>query len=174
MHAPTFIHLRLHSEYSIVDGTIRVADAVAAATADGMPALALTDLANMFGLVKFYQAARSEGVKPVIGCDVWITHESERDQPWRLLLLASSHGGYLKLCEWLSRGYRQNQHRGRAELRREWFDEGTEGLIALSGARAGDVGQALIQGNMAAARVAARAWSTRFPGRYYSQKSQLA
>ena len=167
MHAPTFVHLRLHSEYSIVDGTIRVADAVAAATADGMPALALTDLANMFGLVKFYQAARSAGVKPVIGCDVWITHESERDQPWRLLLLASSHGGYLKLCDWLSRGYRKNQHRGRAELRREWFDEGTDGLIALSGARAGDVGQALIQGNMAAASVAARAWSTRFPGRYY-------
>ena len=167
MHAPTFVHLRLHSEYSIVDGTIRVADAVAAAANDGMPALALTDLSNMFGLVKFYQAARSAGVKPLIGCDVWITHESERDQPWRLLLLASSHAGYLRLCDWLSRAYRGNQHRGRAELRREWFDEGTDGLIALSGARGGDVGQALVQGNLAAAGAAARAWSRRFPARYY-------
>ena len=176
MHAPTFVHLRLHSEYSIVDGTIRVADAVAAAANDGMPALALTDLSNMFGLVKFYQAARSAGVKPLIGCDVWITHESERDQPWRLLLLASSHAGYLRLCDWLSRAYRGNQHRGRAELRREWFDEGTDGLIALSGARGGDVGQALVQGNLAAAGAAARtavSYKNVTPWRSASQAASL-
>ena len=73
MSDPTFVHLRLHSEYSIVDGIVRIDDAVAAAADDGMPALALTDLANVFGMVKFYKAARAAGVKPIIGCDVWIT-----------------------------------------------------------------------------------------------------
>ncbi len=167
MYAPSYVHLRLHSEYSIVDGTVRIDEAIAAALDDSMPALALTDLSNMFGLVKFYRAARAAGVKPIIGCDVWVTHESLRDQPYRLLLLATAHAGYLKLCTWLTRAYRSNQHRGRAELRREWFDEGTGGLIALSGARYGDVGQGLLHGNAAAATSAARAAATRFPDCYY-------
>jgi DNA polymerase III subunit alpha len=167
MSLPSFVHLRLHSEYSIVDGTLRIDDAIAAAAADGMPALALTDLANMFGLVKFYRAARAAGVKPLIGCDAYVTHESSRDLPFRILLLATSHAGYLKLCTWLTRAYRTNQHRGRAELRREWFDEGTEGLIALSGFREGDVGHALGNGNAAAAASAARAAAARFADRYY-------
>jgi len=134
-----FVHLRLHSEYSIADGTVRIDDAVAAAAADAMPALALTDLANAFGLIKFYKAARRAGVKPIFGCDVRVTHDSERDQPFRMLLLAQSRAGYLRLSDWLSRGYRGNQHRGHAELKREWFAEGTDGLIALSGARDGEV-----------------------------------
>ena len=91
------------------------------------------------------------GIKPIAGCDVWITHDTERDAPFRAILLAADRAGYLKLCDWLSRAYRTNQHRGRAELRREWFAEGTDGLIALSGARHGDVGAALAQGNAAAA-----------------------
>jgi DNA polymerase-3 subunit alpha len=167
MRLPDFIHLRLHSEYSIVDGTVRIDDAVAAAVADGMPALPLTDLNNAFGLVKFYKAARAAGVKPIFGCDVSITHERERDQPWRLLLLAQSRSGFLKLTEWLSRGYRCNQHRGRAEILPAWFAEGTDGLIALSGARDGDVGLALLQENLPAAESAARAWAALFPDRYY-------
>ncbi len=167
MVAPAFVHLRLHSEYSISDGTVRIDDAVQAAAADAMPALALTDLANQFGLVKFYKAARASGVKPIIGCDVWISHDSERDAPFRALLLAASRNGYLKLCDWLTRAYLTNQHRGRAELNREWFAEGTEGLIALSGARDGDVGQALLQGNAAGAQRAARTWADAFPQRYF-------
>ena len=94
MAAPRFVHLRLHSEFSIVDGTVRVDDGIAAAVADAMPALAITDLANTFGLVKFYRAARARGVKPIVGCDVWLTHEAERDQPFRALLLAQSRAGY--------------------------------------------------------------------------------
>jgi DNA polymerase-3 subunit alpha len=167
MPDPAFVHLRLHSEYSIADGTVRIDDAIAAAAADAMPALALTDLANTFGLVKFYRAARGRGVKPLFGCDVWITHETERDQPTRALLLAQSHAGYLRLAEWLTRAHRSNQHRGRAELRRAWFAEGTDGLIALSGARDGDVGGALLQGNVEGAARASREWAAHFPGRYY-------
>jgi DNA polymerase-3 subunit alpha len=166
--APAFIHLRLHSEYSIVDGIVRVDDAVAAAAADGMPALALTDLSNVFGMVKFYRAARAAGVKPIIGCDVWLTNDADRDKPFRLLLLAQSHAGYLKLCLLLTRAFRTNQFRGRSEIRREWFDEtGTDGLIALSGAHHGDIGQALIADNSEAAARLAQAWAQCFPGRFY-------
>ena len=167
MPAPSFVHLRLHSEYSVVDSTLRIDDAVAAAARDGMSALALTDLSNAFGLIKFYKAARGAGIKPIAGCDVWITHDAERDAPERAILLAADRGGYLRLCDWLSRAYRTNQHRGRAELRREWFDEGTDGIIALSGARHGDVGAALLQGNARGAERAALAWAARFPQRYY-------
>jgi len=100
---PKFIHLRLHSEYSIVDGIARLDGAVEAAQADAMPALALTDLSNVFGMVKFFQAARSQGLKAIIGCDVWISNETDRDKPFRALLLCASPAGYLRLCDWLAR-----------------------------------------------------------------------
>jgi DNA polymerase-3 subunit alpha len=132
-----------------------------------MPALALTDLGNLFGMVKFYQAARGQGLKPIIGCDVWISGE-KADQPNRLLLLAQNREGYLRLCAWLTRAYLENQHRGRAELRRDWFaEDGTDGLIALSGGPMGDVGEALLAGNNAAATSGAQRWAQLFPDRYY-------
>jgi DNA polymerase III subunit alpha len=165
--SPGFIHLRLHSEYSIVDGMVRLDDAVAAAAADRMPALALTDLGNVFGMIKFYKSARAKGIKPIVGCDVWVTHETERDAPHRLLLLCQSREGYLKLADWLTRAYRTNQHRGHAEMKRSWFNEGTDGLIALSGFADGDVGHALVQGNAVAARASAEAWARLFPARFY-------
>ena len=166
MPNPAFVHLRLHSEFSITDGIVRIDEAVERAAADGMPALAITDLANVFGMVKFYKAARAAGVKPVIGCDAWITNESDRDKPHRLLLLAQSRAGYLRLSELLTRAWLENQHRGRAEMRKSWFAEGSDGLIALSGALQGDVGGALLQ-DPARARAAASEWMRLFPGRYY-------
>ncbi|HUL92541.1 MAG TPA: DNA polymerase III subunit alpha [Burkholderiales bacterium] len=166
MPNPAFVHLRLHSEFSITDGIVRIDEAVERAAADGMPALAITDLANVFGMVKFYKAARSAGVKPIIGCDAWITNESERDKPHRLLLLAQSRSGYLRLSELLSRAWLENQHRGRAEMRKSWFADGSEGLIALSGAIQGEVGGALLQ-DRGRARHAASEWMRLFPGRYY-------
>src|SRR5437763_3474364 len=114
MTDPAFVHLRMHTEFAIADGIVRIDDAVAAAAADQMPALAITDLANAFGLIKFYKAARAKGVKPVFGVDAWITNEQNRDQPTRALLLAQSRSGYLRLADWVSRAYRTNQHRGRA------------------------------------------------------------
>jgi DNA polymerase-3 subunit alpha len=168
MSDPRFVHLRLHSEYSVTDGIVRLEDAVARAAADGMPALALTDNANLFGMVKFYKAARAAGVKPIVGADCWIQNETDRDKPSRLLLLCASREGYLRLSSLLSRAWLSNQHRARAEIARAWFGElGTDGLIALSGAAAGDVGQALAAGNSAAAERYAAAWEKLFPGRYY-------
>jgi len=168
MPAPRFVHLRLHSEYSVTDGIVRIEEAVAKAAADGMPALALTDAANLFGMVKFYGAARAAGVKPVIGADCWLRNESDRDKPYRLLLLCASREGYRRLCELISRAWLRNQHRGRAEIAASWFEElGTEGLIALSGFAAGDLGHALATGNDAGAEKLAARWAALFPDRYY-------
>src|SRR5688572_2073495 len=174
MHHAPYVHLRLHSEYSVTDGIVRIDDAVAAAVADGMPALALTDLANVFGMVKFYQAARANGIKPIIGCDVWIENGTDRDKPHRLLLLCQSRAGYRNLCELLTHAYRSNQYRGRAELKREWFAApAAAGLIALSGAHLGDVGQALLAGNHPHATRLASEWASLFPQRYYIELQRL-
>jgi DNA polymerase-3 subunit alpha len=166
MAAPRFVHLRLHSEYSVSDGIVRIEEAVERARADAMPALALTDAANLFGMVKFYSAARAAGIKPIIGADCWLQNEADREKPYRLLLLCASRAGYLRLCDLLSRAWLHNQHRGRAELAREWLQE-SEGLIALSAAVAGDVGQALAAGHDEAAVRLAQGWAELFPGRYY-------
>src|SRR5437016_13762581 len=123
MTSPQFTHLRLHSEFSIVDGLVRIDDVVKAAANDNQPALALTDLANLFGMVKFYKAARSKGVKPVVGCDVLVAADDPRMPPSRALLLCQDRGGYLRLCDWLTRAYVQPQQRGLACLQSAWFDE---------------------------------------------------
>ncbi len=174
MSAPRFVHLRVHSEYSVSDSIVRLESLIAAARADAQPAVAVTDLANLFGWIKFYKAARGKGLKPICGVDAWFTNEADRDRPFRMLLLARDHAGYLRLCELISRAWIENEHRGRGEMRAAWFDapgpDGApmgEGLVALSGARLGDVGQALLAGNAEAAEELARAWARRFPGAWY-------
>ena len=150
-----------------MDGAVRIDDAISLAAKDGMGALALTDLANTFGLVKFYQSARKEGIKPIVGSDVWITNHEERDKPYRLQLLVKNHQGYLNLCELLTRASLTNQYRGRAEIDAAWFKDFSEGLIALSGARFGDVGIALLAGQDDEARQKALRWKSYFPDAYY-------
>jgi DNA polymerase-3 subunit alpha len=180
MTPPIFTHLRVHSEYSIADGLIRIDDVVDAAAKDKQPALAITDLANLFGMVKFYKAARGKGIKPVIGVDAWISNDDQPEKPFRLLLLAKNRMGYLQLCELLSQAWLTNQHRGRAEIRPEWLEalatnsyavmpgeSGANGLIVLSGAHFGDVGTAIENGNLAGAQRAAERWARIFPGHFY-------
>ncbi|HSF71919.1 MAG TPA: PHP domain-containing protein, partial [Methylotenera sp.] len=96
---PQFVHLRCHSEYSIVDGIVRIDDYIDAANKDAMPALALSDLSNLFGAIKFYKAARGKGIKPILGCDMWLENAKTRDQAFRILLLVQNSAGYLKLCQ---------------------------------------------------------------------------
>ncbi len=180
MHNPhlpppvSFVHLRLHSEYSVTDGIVRLDDAVQCAVANGMPALALSDLSNLFGLVKFYSSARGKGLKPLLGCDVFIANESEPDRPYRLLLLCRSRQGYLQLCELLSRAYLAPRVRGRVEVTRQILRAvGVDGLIALSGAAGGDVGEALAQGNREQAALRATAWAKLFPNAYYLEIQRI-
>jgi DNA polymerase-3 subunit alpha len=173
MASPRFVHLRMRSEYSISDSIVRIDDLVKTAGADAQAALALTDGANLFGWVKFYKAARARGIKPILGASVRITQAPDRDRSAEVLLLVRNRTGYLNLCELLSRGWLENEWRGHAELRFEWFDDlhqdeqGDHGLIALSGAQRGDVGQALLAGKASAARELAQQWQQKFPGAYY-------
>ncbi len=168
MREPDYVHLRVHTEYSVADSIVRVDALVAAAALDRQPAVAITDAANLFGWIKFYKAARARGIKPLLGVDAWLSNDADRDRPFRILLLARNQEGYRSLCELLSRAWLTNEHRGRGELRADWFDEGlSAGLIMLSGAQAGDVGQAILTGNPEAAEELARVWSKRFPGAFY-------
>ncbi|TNF58889.1 MAG: DNA polymerase III subunit alpha, partial [Burkholderiales bacterium] len=171
-----FVHLRLHTEFSVVDGTCRIDEVIQAAAADGQPALAITDLGNLFGAVKFYKEARGAGVKPVLGAEILLqgygeaTGTGQPGQPQaapRVLLLAQDHQGYLNLCELLARAWTRNDGRAQAVVRREWLQELADGLILLSGAQAGPVGQALIQGDEARAGDIALQLASLFPHRFY-------
>jgi DNA polymerase III subunit alpha len=166
---PSFVHLRIHTEYSVVDGTLRVDAAAAAARADTQPALAITDLANLFGAVKFYKACRGKGVKPIIGVDVWMEPFAEvgDKQPSRLLLLVANRQGYLNVCELIARAWTTNAQRSQAWVKWSWLAERGDGLIALSGADQGAIGHALLAGDTRRATQAAQAIAALFPGRFY-------
>ncbi|MEO6958629.1 MAG: DNA polymerase III subunit alpha [Burkholderiaceae bacterium] len=163
---PAFVHLRVHSEFSVVDGIVRIPDLIQKVVEFGQPAVALTDLANVFGLLKLYKAGRKAGVKPVAGCDVWLQNDQDRDKPYRLLVIVRNRLGYSNLCELLTKAWLDNPYRGRAEIRREWLT-GKEGLIIISGGRAGDVGQALESGRFAEAKSLALNWGADFPESYF-------
>ncbi len=163
-----FVHLSLHSEYSLVDSTVRIPALIAAAAADGMPAVALTDQSNLFGMVKFYRRALDAGVKPLVGADIHIRNDADRARPYRLLLYCQNDAGYRNLSELLTRAYTQGQERGQPLVHREWLTPDTaRGLIALSGASQGDVGHALIAGHDAEARAALDGWLELFGDRFY-------
>ncbi|MDE2367480.1 MAG: DNA polymerase III subunit alpha [Burkholderiales bacterium] len=167
-----FVHLRTHTEYSVVDGTLRIDAAAAAARADGQPALAISDLNNLFGAIKFYRACRGEGVKPLIGVDILVEPPPDSGpgaerQPSRLLLLVQDERGYLNLCELLARGWVTNAQRNQAWTKWDWLAELGAGLIALSGADMGAVGMALLAGDAERAQAQALRLAALFPDRFY-------
>ncbi len=162
-----FIHLRTHTEYSIVDGTLRIDELVAAAANDGQAALAITDLSNLFGAVKFYSKARKAGIKPLVGVDLWLEPTDGDKQCSRLLLLVQSKQGYLNLCELISRAWLDTTQRAQAWVRWEWLEALNEGLIVLSGAELGAIGHALLARDTERARTIARRLARIFPQRFY-------
>ena len=163
-----FVHLRLHSEFSVVDGTNRIDDAVQVAADDKQPALALTDLNNLFGTIKFYKEARSKGVKPLLGAEIYLESlTQDANHLSKMILLVQSQQGYLNLCELLSRGWTQNVHKAVGVIKLAWLQELSQGLIALSGAQSGPVGQALVQGDLSRASELALQIAGIFPHRFY-------
>ncbi len=162
-----FVHLHLHTEYSLVDGIVRIKPLASAVKAAGMSAVAITDHCNMFGLVKFYRAAIAAGVKPIIGTDILVVNPGSKSAPTRLVLLCQNKVGYGNLTRLVSRAYLEGQHNGVALIDKAWFIGATEGLIALSAATVGDVGQALLVDNYAVAQSLANEWSALFPNRFY-------
>ena len=165
---PAFVHLRVHSEYSLVDGLVRVKKLVAAVVEDAMPAVAITDQSNLFAMVRFYKAALAAGVKPIIGVDAWIRDPKEAGEPFRLVLLAQTMAGYRNLTRLVSRSYQEGQHLGRAMMERDWFTNAScDGLIALSGGREGDIGRPLLSGDHALAATRLENWLKLFGNRFY-------
>jgi len=163
-----FVHLRLHTEFSVIDGTLRIDDVVKAAAADGQPALAIADLNNLFGAVKFYKEGRKRGVKPLIGVEVWLEGlAAEPSQLSRVLLLVQDRQGYLNLCELLTRAWTQSAGKPQASVNLAWLDELNAGLLCLSGAQAGPVGQALMQSDPQRAAQLALQLSSVFVHRFY-------
>ncbi|NBS73430.1 MAG: DNA polymerase III subunit alpha [Betaproteobacteria bacterium] len=163
-----FVHLRLHTEFSIQDGTTRIDDALQMATQHGQPALAITDLGNLFGAIKFYKAAFSNGIQPIIGADIYLKDDtSQQSEISRLLLIAQNHQGYLNLCELLTRAWSQMGAHAQGVVQLTQLEKLSEGLIVLSGAQDGVVGKALIQGKQQRASEFALQLARIFPHRFY-------
>ncbi|MBL6898227.1 MAG: DNA polymerase III subunit alpha, partial [Luminiphilus sp.] len=163
----TFVHLRLHTEYSLIDGLLRITPMMARVAELGMPAVAITDHHNFFGLVKAYKAASALGIKLIIGADLHVVDPIDEERHHELCLLAQNEAGYHNLMVLLSRAYQQGQYLGRPRVRLDWVRDHAQGLIALSGGRQGDIGQALLHGRDSDAHAALTRWLEWFPMRFY-------
>jgi DNA polymerase-3 subunit alpha len=163
----SFVHLRLHTEYSLVDSVIRVKDLVSTSRSLGLPAVATTDHTNLFAMVKLYKSALAAGLKPIIGVDLFLHEDDPQVQPAELALFCMGEVGYRNLTRLVSRSYTEGQQRGAPLVRREWLEGTTEGLIALSGGRAGDIGRELLAGKEDNAMARLTHWRDLFPGRFY-------
>ncbi len=163
----SFVHLHLHSEYSLVDSCVRIPALIDTVAGSGMPAVAVTDQSNMFAMVKFYRSALRRGIKPIVGVDLWVLNDLEHNRPGRLILLCQNRQGYLNLTRLVSRSYIEGQQRGTPVVNRDWFEGASEGLIALSGGHEGDIGQALMADNKDQAQALLQHWQALFPDRFY-------
>ncbi|MFM4743229.1 DNA polymerase III subunit alpha [Aeromonas dhakensis] len=167
MADPRFIHLRVHTDFSMVDGLQKINPIVGAAAADNMPALALTDQMNMCGLVRFYGAAHGKGIKPLVGADFWVQSSELGDEQFRLTLLAMDNDGYQNITLLISRGYQRGHVQGRPVIDKAWLAEHAKGVIVLSGGREGDVGKFLLKGNRQMTEQCVAFYQTHFPDAYY-------
>ncbi|WP_434562539.1 DNA polymerase III subunit alpha [Pseudomonas sp. D2-30] len=163
----SFVHLRLHTEYSLVDGLVRIKPLVKTLVGMNMPAVAVTDQNNMCSLVKFYKNAMGAGIKPICGADLWLASKDPDAPLSRISLLVMNAVGYRNLTELISRGFIDGQRNGSIIIEREWVAEASEGLIMLSAAKEGEIGLALLSGNTEEAEQLARDWMAVFPDRFY-------
>lgn len=175
MSSPTnlqhFTHLRIHTEYSISDGLVRVSALIARLRELHMPAAAITDLANLFALIKFYSGAQQAGIKPVCGCDVWVENDAGQRTP--LVLLVQNEAGYLNLTTLISEIYTRSGGVADPVIRQADLTGRTEGLLALSGAQHGDIGAALLSAEFDLAEELLQTWMELFPGRFYLELQRV-
>ncbi len=171
--APAFVHLRLHTEYSLEDGLNRIGPLLDRVAELGMPAVAMTDWHNLFALVKFYRAAMARGIKPIVGADIRVQEADRQTQPGVVTLLVQDRTGYLNLCRLLSRSFLEGRQRGgQPRVLAPWLRGHSEGLIVLLG-RGSSVGEALTHGrpNLAGQRL--QDWLRLFPDRCYLALERL-
>ena len=175
MTSAAFSHLHVHTEYSLVDSTVRIAALMDRCAKDGMPAVALTDQNNLFGMVKFYKKAVAAGVKPIIGADLRIANDDDDERPFSLVLLCQSEGGYRNLSTLLTKAFLEGRVRGEPMVRREWLTETScSGLIALSGGLHGDIAHALFNGHVDEAKTLLHGWQGIFGNRFYLELIRTA
>ncbi len=167
-----FVHLQLHTEYSISDGLIQIPSLMEKVASLGMPAIAITDIGNLYAIIKFYQEAFRAGIKPIIGVDVRILHEEKSKKTFCLTLLCQTNEGYKNLLKLISRSYLEGQQSGQPTIKKEWLTTLSTGLIALSGQQS-DIGQALLVNDLDAAKTHLSFWQTLFPRRFYVAISRV-
>ena len=151
VNAENFVHLHLHSEYSLTDGIIRIEELVERASELNFPAIALTDNSNLFGLIKFYRLAREKGIKPIVGSEIKLVG-GESIAPAPMVLLVKNKKGYTNLTRLVSKAYIEGQMNGEPLVKIEWLKEFSDGLIALSGGQKGHIGQALLSNSISKAK----------------------
>ncbi|MFV8453602.1 DNA polymerase III subunit alpha [Vibrio owensii] len=167
MSDPKFIHLRIHSDFSMVDGINKVPPLVKKVAELGMPAMALTDFTNLCGLVKYYGTAHGSGVKPIIGADFKMQSDEFGEELTQLTLLAANNEGYKNLTLLISKAYLRGHVQHQPVLDKAWLAELSEGLIVLSGAKNGEIGKALLKGNRKVVDSCVEFYNQYFPDRFY-------
>ncbi|WP_045381607.1 DNA polymerase III subunit alpha [Vibrio campbellii] len=167
MSDPKFIHLRVHSDFSMVDGINKVPPLVKKVAELGMPAMALTDFTNLCGLVKYYGTAHGSGVKPIIGADFKMQSDEFGEELTQLTLLAANNEGYKNLTLLISKAYLRGHVQHQPVLDKAWLAELSEGLIVLSGAKNGEIGKALLKGNRKVVDSCVEFYNQYFPDRFY-------
>lgn len=173
MADPRFIHLRLCSDYSLSHGLAKVEDLVKQVAQCSMPAMALTDFSNLFGLIKFYQCAQAAGIKPIIGADLLLNDPQLGDQLYPLTLLATQQQGYHHLTQLISRAYLRGHINGVPAIDREWLVTHQAGLIVLSGGPRGDIGSLLLRGDVVGVQRCIEGYQRHFPDHYYLEISRI-
>ncbi|HSW71094.1 MAG TPA: DNA polymerase III subunit alpha, partial [Gammaproteobacteria bacterium] len=164
---PSFIHLRLHTEYSISDGLIQIQPLMEQLRKLGFPAVGLTDQSNLFSAIKFYQNSLKYGIKPLLGADLWLGNEAEPKQPFRLSCLCQNQGGYQNLLKLISKSFTAGQNHGKPMIQRAWLQDWNQGLLIISGAEEGDLGRALLNNDQKQLQSLQHFWNKFFPERYY-------
>ncbi|GAA0365352.1 DNA polymerase III subunit alpha [Bowmanella denitrificans] len=162
-----FVHLRVHSDFSMRDGLNKVKPILGKVKALNMPAVAITDQMNFCGLVRFYSEAHAQGIKPIVGADFWVQSEELEEQMFRLTLLAANNEGYKNITLLISRAYQRGFHPDRPVIDKNWLAEHKTGVLILSGAREGDLGIALSKGNQDMVKEILAFYQQHFHDAYY-------
>jgi len=168
-----FIHLHLHTEYSIVDGIVRIDPLLNKCCSEKMAAVAITDQSNLFGLIKFYRRAISHGIKPIVGVEIFLQNPNEISKPFKIVLLAQNNTGYLNIINITSRSYLEGQAQGVPIVERAWLEENNAGIIVLSGGKDGDIGQGVLSKKPELGADLLERWRRFFPERFYLELQRI-
>ena len=169
----SFVHLHLHTEYSLANGMIRLPALIDQTLQNQMPAVAITDIGNLYGTVKFFRKCMSQGIKPIIGAEIFLENPDKVTQPYALVLLVQNEEGYKNLSNLLSRGFREGQQHGKPIISKQWLKSHSNGLIALSCGQRGELGAAISAARENFQQQLLDEYLALFPGRFYIEVQRV-